>query len=49
MVYPHQALVLVNQQQATGKDVQQLAQKIQEDVFKHFNVRLEPEVIMIQS
>ncbi len=48
IVYPHQALVLVNQEQATGKDVQRLAQQIQQDVFKHFQVQLEPEVIMIQ-
>ncbi len=47
MVYPHQALVLVNQEQATGREVQILAQKIQEDVFKHFKVHLEPEVIIL--
>jgi UDP-N-acetylmuramate dehydrogenase len=43
-VYPYQPLVLVNYGNATGEEIMNLAQKIQQSVFEHFEVRLECEV-----
>lgn len=42
--HPKQALVLVNYGKATGAEVWELAQKIQQSIFQKFNVKLEPEV-----
>ena len=47
-VHSKQALVLVNQHQATGKEVLELAQRIKEEVFKKFGVYLEEEVHIIK-
>ncbi len=48
-VHKNQALVLVNQGGATGKDVQTLAQTIQQTVFERYGVKLEPEVRLINT
>lgn len=46
-VHRHQALVLINQGNATAKDVVLLANSIREQVNARFNVTLEPEVNFI--
>ncbi len=46
-VHKNQALVLVNYGNATGKEIQKLAHKIQETVFKNFAISLEIEVNVI--
>lgn len=43
-VYEHQALVLVNHGSATGKQIADLAERIQSSVFQKFGVSIEPEV-----
>ncbi|WP_163707455.1 UDP-N-acetylmuramate dehydrogenase [Mangrovibacterium lignilyticum] len=43
-VHEKQALVLVNYGKASGKDIFELAVRIQQDVFNRFGVQLEPEV-----
>jgi UDP-N-acetylmuramate dehydrogenase len=43
-VHPHQALVLVNYGHASGQDILDLAERIQQSVKKKFNLMLEPEV-----
>lgn len=43
-VYKDQSLVLVNYGNASGKEVWELAQAIQKDVFKTFGIKLEAEV-----
>lgn len=47
-VYQKQALVLVNHGGASGLEVRQLANQIQEDVFKIFGVQLEVEPIFVE-
>lgn len=44
-MYEKQALVLVNNGQASSVDVWKLAEQVQQDVLKMFNVLLEPEPI----
>jgi UDP-N-acetylmuramate dehydrogenase len=46
-VYPFQPLVLVNYGNATGEEIFNLSQKIQESVFEKFGVRLECEVRIV--
>jgi len=46
-VYEKHALVLLNYGHASGADIKQLAENIIDSVFKKFNVRLEPEVIIL--
>jgi UDP-N-acetylmuramate dehydrogenase len=41
------ALVLINRGQATGLQIQQLAEQIQTDVMHAFGIHLEPEVIIL--
>lgn len=48
-VYEKQALVIVNEGGATGKDVVRLSEEIQEAVKRKFNVSLRPEVNFIDS
>jgi UDP-N-acetylmuramate dehydrogenase len=48
-VHTRQALVLVNHGQATGSQIWQLAQYVQEQVFNLFAVKLEPEVRLINK
>jgi len=43
-VYPHQALVLVNYGNATGEQLLALSNEISYSVYRHFGVRIEPEV-----
>ncbi|MCL2290957.1 MAG: UDP-N-acetylmuramate dehydrogenase [Bacteroidetes bacterium] len=43
-VYPFQPLVLVNYGNATAQEIADLAEKIQQSVFEHFEVNLECEV-----
>ncbi|MCH9644692.1 MAG: UDP-N-acetylmuramate dehydrogenase [Gammaproteobacteria bacterium] len=46
-VYPQHALVLINQDGASGRDILTLAEKIEADVKQQFNIKLEPEVNVI--
>lgn len=46
-VYPQHALILINYNHATGKEIHQLAQSIQTDVKEKFGIDLEPEVNII--
>ncbi|WP_200906512.1 UDP-N-acetylmuramate dehydrogenase [Gulbenkiania mobilis] len=46
-VHDRQALVLVNHGQASGKEMWQLAQKVQATVETRYGVRLEPEPIVL--
>lgn len=46
-VHPHHALVLVNYGQGSGRDLQNLAKKIQDSVWEKFAVKLLPEVNII--
>lgn len=46
-VHKNQALVLVNYGTATGKEVLDLSQKIQEEVLTKFGIRITPEVNII--
>lgn len=46
-IHTQQALVIVNQNNATGKDVLALAKEIEEAVFNEFKVKLEREVRVI--
>lgn len=46
-VHKHQALVLVNYGGGTGKEIQQLAQDIQQSVLQKFGIALHPEVNFI--
>lgn len=43
-VHTQQALVLINKNNATGKDIMELSKMIQNDVQMHFGIKLEPEV-----
>lgn len=45
--WPAQPLVLVNYGKATGLEIQELVEKIENDVFERFNIRLEREVSVI--
>ncbi|MGB5822141.1 MAG: UDP-N-acetylmuramate dehydrogenase [Saonia sp.] len=47
-VHKHQALVLVNYGNATGKEILELAGKIQESVLRKFNISILPEVNIIK-
>ncbi|WP_199609804.1 UDP-N-acetylmuramate dehydrogenase [Flocculibacter collagenilyticus] len=47
MVHQNQALVLINHQHASGKDVINLAMSIREQVLHKFGVLLEPEVRLV--
>jgi UDP-N-acetylmuramate dehydrogenase len=46
-IHKNQALVLVNYGQATGKEISELAQRIQAKVFETFGIRIEAEVNII--
>ncbi|BAH83381.1 UDP-N-acetylmuramate dehydrogenase [Candidatus Ishikawella capsulata] len=46
-VYKHQALVLINKNNATPKDIIKLAQHVRQTVGNRFNIWLEPEVTFI--
>jgi len=46
-VYEKQALVLVNRGHARGADVVALAEAIQQDVMRRFEVMLEPEPVFV--
>ena len=46
-VHKNQALVLVNYGSASGEDILRLAQKIQEDVYSKFRIKILPEVNII--
>ena len=47
-VHPLQALVLINADHATGRDIQTLAEAIQHDVAARFGIQLHPEVLYIE-
>jgi len=46
-LFEKNALVIVNRGNATGADVIRLVEFIQENVFRSFNIHLEPEVTMV--
>lgn len=46
-VHDKQPLVLVNKNNATGKDILELSKIVQEEVFKNFGIMLAPEVIVL--
>lgn len=46
-VHPQQALVIINADHATGRDIQALAEAIQRDVQQTFGIQLTPEVLYI--
>jgi UDP-N-acetylmuramate dehydrogenase len=46
-VHPNQPLVLVNYGAATGRQILELSQNIQDSVTQKFGIRLEPEVIVV--
>jgi UDP-N-acetylmuramate dehydrogenase len=46
-VYPQQALVLVNYGGATGRDILDLAEAVQVSVEEIFNIRLQPEPLIL--
>ena len=48
-VHEHQALVLVNHSSLCGKDIVDLAQYVQQQVFTKFNILLSPEVRMVTA
>ncbi len=46
-VYKKHSLIIINHNNATGKEIQNLSKKIKEDVYKEFNIILEEEVLII--
>ena len=48
-VYDKQALVLINKGGATGNEIWELANQIQQSVFEKFGVRIEPEVKVVDK
>ena len=46
-VHEKQALVLINKGNSTGTEIFHLAEKIQSDVLKKFEIKLEPEVLIL--
>ena len=48
-VHQHHALVLINHNQAQGKELKQLADAIQDSVWQRFAIWLEPEVQVVTS
>ncbi|MCF0254135.1 MAG: UDP-N-acetylmuramate dehydrogenase [Duodenibacillus sp.] len=46
-VYERQALVLVNHGAATGADIMALAAHVQDIIWRHYGVRLEPEPVIL--
>lgn len=47
-VHDKQALVLVNHGNATGQEILDLGKKIQEEVYKQFKIKIQPEVNIIK-
>lgn len=47
--WPQQALVVIQNGDATGKELLQFIQAIQSDVFNQFGVQLEPEVNLVEG
>ena len=46
-VHPRQALVIINKNNATGKEIIEFSKKIQDSVYNKFGVNIEPEVNII--
>lgn len=46
-IHKNQALVLVNYGEATGREILNLAQKVQTEIYSKFKIHLEPEVNII--
>ena len=46
-VYNNHALIIINHNHATGKEINDLARNIKQDVYKNFNIILEEEISII--
>ena len=46
-IHDKQALVIINKRGASGRDIVEVAELVQQKVYDKFQIKLEPEVIII--